>query len=194
MTPAGQLAAASDLLGEIEADARPADAVANSFFRNRRFIGAGDRREVSTLTWGVLRARRHLGWWLEHFGAEPTPRLLHGAHHAIGTDGEQTNDRVKRDDGLAQHACAVCGHGGYDVADECGVLRAARRETWCFVAAPDDYVRGAFDFIDFVAVDNFFVAREVDDAGAFGPQFLADGEEHGVAETATDEQRGLVRE
>jgi 16S rRNA (cytosine967-C5)-methyltransferase len=76
MTPAGQLAAAIDLLGEIETDRRPADAVANHFFRNRRFIGAGDRREVSTLVWGVLRARRHLGWWLEHFGAEPTPRLL----------------------------------------------------------------------------------------------------------------------
>jgi 16S rRNA (cytosine967-C5)-methyltransferase len=76
MTPAGQLAAAIDLLAEIEADARPADAVANSFFRNRRFIGAGDRREVSALVWGVLRARRHLGWWLEKFGAEPTPRLL----------------------------------------------------------------------------------------------------------------------
>ncbi len=79
MTPAGQLAAAIDLLAEIEADARPADAVANSFFRNRRFIGAGDRREVSQLVWGVLRARRHLGWWLEKFGAEPTPRLLLGA-------------------------------------------------------------------------------------------------------------------
>ena len=76
MTPAGQLAAAIDLLGEIETDPRPADAVANAFFRNRRFIGAGDRREVSTLTWGVLRARRHLGWWLEKFGAQPTPRLL----------------------------------------------------------------------------------------------------------------------
>jgi 16S rRNA (cytosine967-C5)-methyltransferase len=79
MTPAGQLAAAIDLLAEIETDARPADAVANSFFRNRRFIGAGDRREVSTLVWGVLRARRHLGWWLEKFGAEATPRLLLGA-------------------------------------------------------------------------------------------------------------------
>jgi 16S rRNA (cytosine967-C5)-methyltransferase len=79
MTPAGQLAAAIDLLAEIEADARPADAVANSFFRNRRFIGAGDRREVSALVWGVLRARRHLGWWLEKFGAKATPRLLLGA-------------------------------------------------------------------------------------------------------------------
>ncbi len=76
MTPAGQLAAAIDLLADIEADARPADAVANSFFRNRRFIGAGDRREVSSLVWGVLRARRHLGWWLDKFGATATPRLL----------------------------------------------------------------------------------------------------------------------
>jgi 16S rRNA (cytosine967-C5)-methyltransferase len=76
MTPAGQLAAAIDLLAEIEADPRPADAVANHFFRARRFIGAGDRREVSTLVWGVLRARRHLGWWLAHFNAPETPRLL----------------------------------------------------------------------------------------------------------------------
>jgi 16S rRNA (cytosine967-C5)-methyltransferase len=76
LTPAGQLAAAIDLLAEIETDTRPADAVANHFFRARRFIGAGDRREVSTLVWGVLRARRHLGWWLEHFNAPVTPRLL----------------------------------------------------------------------------------------------------------------------
>ena len=52
MTPAGRLAAAIDLLAEIEADPRPADAVANAFFRNRRFIGAGDQREVSGLVWG----------------------------------------------------------------------------------------------------------------------------------------------
>jgi 16S rRNA (cytosine967-C5)-methyltransferase len=76
MTPAGQLAAAIDLLAAIEADPRPADAVANHFFRTRRFIGAGDRREVSTLVWGTLRARRHLGWWLQHFNAPETPRLL----------------------------------------------------------------------------------------------------------------------
>ncbi|HEY1856643.1 RsmB/NOP family class I SAM-dependent RNA methyltransferase [Acidocella sp.] len=76
MTPAGQLAAAIDLLAEIEVDPRPADAVANHFFRTRRFIGGGDRRQVSTLVWGVLRARRHLGWWLNHFEAPETPRLL----------------------------------------------------------------------------------------------------------------------
>lgn len=76
MTPAGQLAAAIDLLGLIEADSRPADAVANHFFRTRRFIGGGDRRAISTLVWGVLRARRHLGWWLDYCRAPQTPRLL----------------------------------------------------------------------------------------------------------------------
>ena len=78
MTPAGQLAAAIDLLGLIEADSRPADAVANHFFRTRRFIGGGDRRAISTLVWGVLRARRHLGWWLDYCRAPHTPRLLLG--------------------------------------------------------------------------------------------------------------------
>ena len=76
MTPAGQLAAAIDLLGLIEADPRPADAVANHFFRTRRFIGGGDRRAVSTLVWGVLRTRRHLGWWLDYHRVPHTPRLL----------------------------------------------------------------------------------------------------------------------
>ena len=76
MTPAGQLAAAIDLLGLIEADPRPADAVANHFFRTRRFIGGGDRRAVSALVWGVLRTRRHLGWWLDYHRAPHTPRLL----------------------------------------------------------------------------------------------------------------------
>jgi 16S rRNA (cytosine967-C5)-methyltransferase len=76
MTPAGQLAAAIDLLALIEADPRPADAIANHFFRTRRFIGGGDRRAVSALVWGVLRARRHLGWWLDFCHAPQTPRLL----------------------------------------------------------------------------------------------------------------------
>ena len=76
MTPAGQLAAAIDLLGLIETDPRPADAVANHFFRTRRFIGGGDRRAVSLLVWGVLRARRHLAWWLDYHHAPQTPRLL----------------------------------------------------------------------------------------------------------------------
>ncbi len=77
MTPSARLLGAIELLEEIQSAGRkPADAVANAFFRERRFIGSGDRRAVSDRAWGVLRARRRLGWWLARAGATPAPRLL----------------------------------------------------------------------------------------------------------------------
>ena len=77
MTPSARLAAAIELLTEIDdRPRRPADAVANDFFRARRFIGSGDRRAVSDRAWRVLRARRRLGWWIERVQAAPTPRML----------------------------------------------------------------------------------------------------------------------
>jgi 16S rRNA (cytosine967-C5)-methyltransferase len=73
VTPAARLEAAIALLETIEASpVRPADAVANDFFRERRFIGSGDRRSVSERVWRVLRARRRLTWWVP----KATPRLL----------------------------------------------------------------------------------------------------------------------
>jgi 16S rRNA (cytosine967-C5)-methyltransferase len=84
MTPAARIAAAIDLLEIIEgAPKRPADAVANDFFRARRFIGSGDRRAISERVWSVLRARRRLGWWLAD--APQSPRLLVAA--ALLTEG-----------------------------------------------------------------------------------------------------------
>ena len=77
MTPAARLAAAIELLTEIDAaPRRPADATANEFFRTRRFIGSGDRRGVSDRVWRVLRSRRRLSWWLERAGTAPTARML----------------------------------------------------------------------------------------------------------------------
>jgi 16S rRNA (cytosine967-C5)-methyltransferase len=75
VTPAARIAAAIDLLAAIDdAPERPADAVANDWFRARRFIGAGDRRAVAERVWNVVRARRRLEWRLR--GMPPTPRLL----------------------------------------------------------------------------------------------------------------------
>src|SRR5579862_3718517 len=83
MTPAARIAATIDLLEAIRsARAKPADAVANSFFRARRFIGSGDRRAISGRVWSVLRALRRLEWWLE---GNATPRLLAAA--SLLTDG-----------------------------------------------------------------------------------------------------------
>ncbi len=77
MTPAARLAESITLLAEIaEHPRRPADAVANDFFRARRFIGSGDRRAVSERVWHVLRAQRRLGWWLARGGGAGTARLL----------------------------------------------------------------------------------------------------------------------
>ena len=80
MTPSARLSASIDLLAAMEAAPRkPADAIANSFFRERRYIGGGDRRAISALVWDVMRGWRRLGWWLEQQGQRPTPRLLAGA-------------------------------------------------------------------------------------------------------------------
>jgi 16S rRNA (cytosine967-C5)-methyltransferase len=80
VTPAARVAAAIDLLAAIEATpSRPADGVANDFFRVRRFIGSGDRRAVSDRVWRVLRAWYRLSWWLARSGCDPVPRLLVGA-------------------------------------------------------------------------------------------------------------------
>ncbi|MEO9191191.1 MAG: RsmB/NOP family class I SAM-dependent RNA methyltransferase, partial [Acetobacteraceae bacterium] len=80
MTPAARIDAAIALLDAVAASPnRPADGVANDFFRARRFIGSGDRRAVSERVWRVLRAWRRLGWWLDRAGGEATARLLVGA-------------------------------------------------------------------------------------------------------------------
>jgi 16S rRNA (cytosine967-C5)-methyltransferase len=89
MTPAARLAATIDLLAALEAESfsgalparrRPADAIANDFFRARRYIGGGDRRAVSDRAWGVVRQRLRLDWWLAQIRCRPTPRMQVAAH------------------------------------------------------------------------------------------------------------------
>ncbi|MFO1086133.1 MAG: RsmB/NOP family class I SAM-dependent RNA methyltransferase [Reyranellaceae bacterium] len=66
MTPGARVAATIELLDEIVSrPERPADGVANAFFRARRFIGGGDRRAVSERVWAILRRWGQLSWWLE---------------------------------------------------------------------------------------------------------------------------------
>ncbi len=88
MTPAARLAAAIDLLAAVEASPRrPADAIANDFFRKRRYIGGSDRRNVSDRAWGAIRQRLRLAWHFAEVG-EPAPsaRLL-VAGHLLLADG-----------------------------------------------------------------------------------------------------------
>jgi 16S rRNA (cytosine967-C5)-methyltransferase len=87
VTPAGRTEAAIELLGLVLEGERPADAVANDYFRARRFIGSSDRRAVADRVWRVLRSYRRLCWWLHD---RPTPRLLTAA--LVLLDGEALDD------------------------------------------------------------------------------------------------------
>lgn len=66
MTPDARVQSAIELLTEIEESARPADGVASKFFRERRFIGSKDRRDISARVYGVLRHKARLTWLIEH--------------------------------------------------------------------------------------------------------------------------------
>ena len=81
MTPGARVAATIELLDEIVSQAeRPADLVANAYFRARRYIGSGDRRAVSDRVWGILRRWGQLRWWLKRTGhpADQTNALPRG--------------------------------------------------------------------------------------------------------------------
>ncbi|MFT8789044.1 RsmB/NOP family class I SAM-dependent RNA methyltransferase [Komagataeibacter saccharivorans] len=93
MTPSARLSAAIDLLTAMEATPlRPADALANAFFRERRYIGGGDRRAISARVWGILRHWRRLHWWIENADMQPTPRLLALAMMALEPQGRENPD------------------------------------------------------------------------------------------------------
>lgn len=74
MTPAARLHATLDLLTEVDAAARPVDAVTSGWLRARRDLGDKDRGEVLELLYALLRHQARLGWWLERQGVVPTPR------------------------------------------------------------------------------------------------------------------------
>ncbi|HKP24997.1 MAG TPA: RsmB/NOP family class I SAM-dependent RNA methyltransferase [Dongiaceae bacterium] len=74
MTPGARLQAAIDLLHAIHGGSAPADRATAAFFRNRRYIGAKDRREVLDRAYAVLRRRAALDWWIDKSGQAPQDR------------------------------------------------------------------------------------------------------------------------
>jgi 16S rRNA (cytosine967-C5)-methyltransferase len=74
VTPASRLQAAIDLIGDIFAADRPADATISAYFRGRRYIGAKDRKAIAHQVWRILRTRAKLAYALKADHA--TARLL----------------------------------------------------------------------------------------------------------------------
>lgn len=83
MKQSGRIRAAIELLDEIFSFRQPADNTVNVYFRTRRYIGGGDRREISALVWFVL---RRYGRLRRSFGKDPTGReAVAAALHYRGT-------------------------------------------------------------------------------------------------------------
>ncbi|MCB8874327.1 RsmB/NOP family class I SAM-dependent RNA methyltransferase [Acidisoma silvae] len=121
MTPNARFEAAIALLEAIAAAPRkPADAVANDFFRSRRYIGGGDRRAVAEQAWSVLRQHRRLTWWIERAQGQPSGRMLVAAAAILG--GQIYGD-----------VCAMFSGGRYGPqpleADEAEILRRLKDHT-----------------------------------------------------------------
>lgn len=74
MTPSARIQGAIELLDFMETSSAPADRASAAFFRNRRYIGAKDRKEIIEHVYDVLRARARLTWHLRL--ASPSPRFL----------------------------------------------------------------------------------------------------------------------
>ncbi|MBI1199042.1 MAG: methyltransferase domain-containing protein [Phenylobacterium sp.] len=94
MTPAARLQAALELIEEVEADARPADAVVSAWFRSRRDLNDRDHGELSDLLYAVLRGHARLNWHLAKQRREPTARNRLLAWLALGEG--KTRDQIQR--------------------------------------------------------------------------------------------------
>ena len=90
MTPAGQLHSVIELVETIlSLNKKPADAVMQSYFRNRRYIGSSDRRAIGDSVYSVLRNYQGIKAAL----AITSARLLVFAHCIL--DKEQTIDDIQ---------------------------------------------------------------------------------------------------
>ncbi|MGH6947607.1 MAG: RsmB/NOP family class I SAM-dependent RNA methyltransferase [Kiloniellales bacterium] len=80
MTPAARIASVIELLGLIEENGAPADRTVADYLRQRRFIGSKDRHALVSRTFGLLRRKASLDWWLARtapgLSAGPRARVL----------------------------------------------------------------------------------------------------------------------
>jgi 16S rRNA (cytosine967-C5)-methyltransferase len=93
VTPGARIQAAIELLDRVEAppageEALPADAVLNSYFRSRRYIGAKDRRAIGDAVFQTLRQRGYIDWLLANEAGLPVENRFRvlwtfAVHHGV---------------------------------------------------------------------------------------------------------------
>jgi 16S rRNA (cytosine967-C5)-methyltransferase len=94
VTPGARIQAVVELLDRLDRPARStgevaADALLNAYFRDRRYIGAGDRRAIGDAVFQTLRQRGQIDDWIAHDGGLAPGNLLRAlrtfsVHHGMG--------------------------------------------------------------------------------------------------------------
>lgn len=84
MKEASRVQAVIEVLEEVWQDGKPADGILDRYFKERRYIGAKDRRFIADTAWRIIRNRMKIG---EALGGKPTARLA-AALEAGGDDPE----------------------------------------------------------------------------------------------------------
>jgi 16S rRNA (cytosine967-C5)-methyltransferase len=140
----GRIAAAIEILADIEARHRPASEALRDWGLSHRFAGAGDRSAIGNLVYDALRSRLSLAWRMG--GDTPWHLALGAAIFEWGEDARALNEAFAGD----AHAPAALSAdemdaiGGRDLADAPDHVRADLPE---WVAEPFQSVFGD-DWID----------------------------------------------
>ena len=75
MKPAARIQSTIDVLQKIaDNDRVPMDSVIGDYMRQRRYIGSKDRSDIAERCYEMARSHARLGWWIEKFNVEDTPR------------------------------------------------------------------------------------------------------------------------
>lgn len=73
MKEASRIQAIIEILGDVLKDVLPADVILDKYFKERRYIGSKDRRQIANSVWKIIRNRMS---YSEALGKNVTPRLL----------------------------------------------------------------------------------------------------------------------
>jgi 16S rRNA (cytosine967-C5)-methyltransferase len=76
LTPGARLQAVIDLYNAIQDGRKPSDQVMHDYFRQRKYIGSKDRRDVAETLYEILRHYARLSWWADRVNFKKNGRGL----------------------------------------------------------------------------------------------------------------------
>lgn len=92
MLPSARIETTIDILNRIKDTRVPMDTVCGDFFRVRRYIGSKDRADVAERVYEMVRHHARLGWILEQYKIDDTPRARMIAYLLLQGNPQRVKD------------------------------------------------------------------------------------------------------